>query len=48
MSKRQKTKALVVEEEPEVEVITGVEYAYEDTKCIVGVNPNINGGNFTD
>ena len=34
MSKRQKKKAPVVEEEPEVEVVTKVEYTYEDTRCI--------------
>ena len=39
MSKRQKKKAPVVEEEPEVEIVTKVEYTYEDTKCIVGVEP---------
>ena len=37
MSKRQKKKAPVVEEVPEVEIITRVEYTYEDTKCIAGV-----------
>ena len=39
MSKRQKKKAPVVEEEPEVEVVTKTEYMYEDTKCISGVEP---------
>ena len=37
MSKRQKKKALTVEEEPEVEVISRVKYTYEDTKCMIGV-----------
>ena len=37
MLKRQKKKALVVEEEPEVEVVTKTEYIYEDSKCISGV-----------
>ena len=37
MSKHQKKKAPAVEEEPDVEVITRVEYIYEDTKCIIGV-----------
>ena len=37
MSKRQKKKAPVVEEDPEVEVGTKTEYIYEDTKCISGV-----------
>ena len=44
MSKRQKKKAPVVEEEPEVEIITRVEYTYEDTKCIVGVEPEYQWG----
>ena len=39
MSKRQKKKAPVVEEETEVEVVTKTEYVYEDTKCISGVEP---------
>ena len=39
MSKRQKKKAPAVEEEPNVKVITRVEYIYEDTKCIIGVEP---------
>ena len=39
MSKHQKKKSPIVEEEPEVEIITKVEYTYEDTKCIVGVEP---------
>ena len=37
MSKCQKKKAPAVKEEPKVEVITRVEYTYEDTKCIIGV-----------
>ena len=44
MSKRQKNKALVVEEQPEVKIITRVEYTYEDTKCIVGVEPEYQWG----
>ena len=39
MSKSQKKKARVVEDEPEVEVVTKIEYIYEDTKCIFGVEP---------
>ena len=39
MSKHQKKKALAVEEEPDVKVITRVEYIYEDTKFIIGVEP---------
>ena len=37
MSKRKKKKAPIVEEEPYVEIVTKVEYTYEDTRCIVGV-----------
>ena len=44
MSKRQKKKAPTVEEEPEVEVITRVEYTYEDTKCMIGVEPEYQWG----
>ena len=36
MSKRQKKKALVAEGEPEVEIITKVEYIYEDTRATTG------------
>ena len=44
MSKRQNKKAPVVEEEPEVEVVTKTEYVYEDTKCISGVEPEYQWG----
>ena len=44
MSKRQKKKAPIVEEEPEVEIVTKVEYSYEDTRCIVGVEPEYKWG----
>ena len=37
MSKRQKKKAHVVEGEPKVEIITRVEYIYEDTKATTEV-----------
>ena len=37
MSKIQKKKAPVAEGEPEVEIITKVEYIYEDTKSTIGV-----------
>ena len=43
-SKQQKKKDSIVEEEPEVEIITKVEYTYEDTKCIVGVEPKYKWG----
>ena len=44
MSKWQKKKAPIVEEEPEVEIVTKVEYTYEDTKCLVGVEPKYKWG----
>ena len=44
MSKRQKKKAPIVEEQSEVEIVTRVEYTYEDTKCIVGVEPEYQWG----
>ena len=44
MPKWQKKKAPVVEEEPEVEIVTRVEYTYEDTKCIVGMEPEYKWG----
>ena len=47
MSKCQKKKAPVVEEEPKFEVVTRVEYTYEDTKCIVSVEPEYQWGGFT-
>ena len=37
MPKRQKKKARVAKEDPEVEVITKVEFIYEDTKATTGV-----------
>ena len=39
MSKRQNKNTPLVEDEPEVEIITRFEYTYEDTKCIIGVEP---------
>ena len=44
MSKRQKKKAPVVEEEPEVEVVTKTEYIYEDTQCVSSVEPKYKWG----
>ena len=44
MYKRQKKKAHIAEEEPEVEIVTRVEYTYEDTKCIVGMEPEYKWG----
>ena len=39
MSKRKKKKVPVAEGEPDVEVITKVEYIYEDTRATTGVEP---------
>ena len=44
MSKRQKKKAPMVEEQPDVEVITKTEYTYEDTQCVLGVEPEYKWG----
>ena len=39
MSKRQKKKAPMVEEQSAIEVVTQTEYIYEDTQCVSGVEP---------
>ena len=44
MSKRQKKKALVAEGEPDVEIITKVEYIYEDTRATTRVEPDYKWG----
>ena len=44
MPRKQKKKSQVVEEEPEVEVITKVEFIYEDTKATTGVEPEYKWG----
>ena len=44
MSKRQKKKALVVKGEPDVEMVTKVEYIYEDTRATTGVEPDYKWG----
>ena len=44
MYKRQKKKALVVEGDPEFEIITKVEYIYTDTKATTGVEPDYKWG----
>ena len=44
MSKRQKKKAPIVEGEPDVEIITKVEYIYEDTIATIGVEPDYKWG----
>ena len=44
MSKRQKKKDPIAEGEPEVKIITKVEYIYEDTKATIGVEPDYKWG----
>ena len=44
IAKRQKKKAPVVEGEPEVEIITKVEYIYEVTRATTGVEPDYKWG----
>ena len=44
MPKRQKKKAQVAEEEPEVEIKRKVEFIYEDTKANIGVEPDYKWG----
>ena len=44
MSKRQKKKAPVVEGEPDVKIITKVEYIYEDTRATTRVEPDYKWG----
>ena len=33
-----------MEEEPDFEIVTKVEYTYEDTRCIIGVEPEYKWG----
>ena len=44
MSKRKQKKALVAKGEPEVQIITKVEYIYEDTKATTRVKPDYKWG----
>ena len=44
MSKRQKKKSPVVEEDLDIEIITKTKYFYEETKCITGVKPEYHWG----
>ena len=44
MSKRQKKKPRMVEGEPKVEIITKVEFIYEDTKATTRVEPDYKWG----
>ena len=44
MSRRQKKKAPVVEEEIAIEADLPTEYIYEDTQCVTGVDPKYKWG----
>ena len=44
MSKRKKKKAPIVEGEPDVEIVTKVEYIYEDTRATTRVEPDYKWG----
>ena len=44
MSKRQKKKAPIAKGEPNVEIITKVEYIYEDNRTTTGVEPDYKWG----
>ena len=44
ISKRQKNKSPIVEGDLEVEIITKVEYIYEDTRATTGVEPDYKRG----
>ena len=44
MSKGQKKKAPIAEGDPEVEIITKVEYIYEDTRATTSVEPDYKWG----
>ena len=48
MSKREKKKAPMVKGEPEVEIITKVEFIYEDTKPLLGSNQTTSGDKFME
>ena len=39
MSRRQKKKAPVVEEQTAIEAVLPTKYIYEDTQCVTGVEP---------
>ena len=44
MSRRQKKKAPVVEEQTAIEADLPTEYIYEDTQCVTGVDPEYKWG----
>ena len=44
MSKRQKRKAPAIEEQTTIEVVPQMEYIYEDTQCVTGVEPEYKWG----
>ena len=44
MSRRQKKKAPVVEEQTAIEAVLPTDYIYEDTQCVTGVEPEYKWG----
>ena len=48
MLKRPKNKTPIAEGEPDVEIITKVEYIYEDTKATIGVSLITSGARYID
>ena len=48
MSKRQKKKAPAVEEVPAPDTEARIEYIYEDTQCVTGVEPEYKWGDIYD
>ena len=44
MPRKQKKKAQATKEEPEVEIVTKFEVIYEDTRAIIGVEPEYKWG----
>ena len=44
MLRKQKKKAQIADEEPEIEIITRIEVIYEDTKSITGIDPEYKWG----
>ena len=44
MSKRQKKKAPMVEKQTAIEAVLPTEYIYEDTQCVMGVDPEYKWG----
>ena len=44
MPRKQKKKVQAADEEPEIEIITRVEVIYEDTKVVMGIEPEYKWG----